>query len=371
MNTRERFVRVLTGRPVDRVPFMKVFGGTNHVLPQWEQEYPGLRERIDRICGFEGRYRGWACTPVNMDLSCVSQWKTVEEDEEKRIARRPDGTVSLFHKGNDYHRQTLEYPVKTARDWERIKAEFLDPDAPGRFPANWPEHVAAYRNRDYPLQLTHRGVYGFARLMMGDENLAYAFYDAPSLVHDIMDSYTSFAFRVWERMTEDIQFDLIECWEDMASKNGALISPLMFREFMAPNYRRIRAFAAAHGIEIVLVDSDGYIMDLAPLMQEAGVNAMYPFEVLAGNDLERLRATLPDMGAIGALSKEVMAEGPDAVEREMEKARRLIRLGRFIPGPDHFVLSYASWPQYRHFMERLRTVVLTTPPSETRQEGAI
>ena len=32
MNTRERFVRTLTGKPVDRVPFMKVFGGANAVL---------------------------------------------------------------------------------------------------------------------------------------------------------------------------------------------------------------------------------------------------------------------------------------------------------------------------------------------------
>ena len=31
MNTRERFVGTLCGEPVDRVPFMKVFGGTNAV----------------------------------------------------------------------------------------------------------------------------------------------------------------------------------------------------------------------------------------------------------------------------------------------------------------------------------------------------
>jgi len=29
--------------------------------------------------------------------------------------------------------------------------------------------------------------------MMGDINLAYAFYDDPELVHDIMDSYTDMA----------------------------------------------------------------------------------------------------------------------------------------------------------------------------------
>ena len=39
MNTRERFVGTLMGEPVDRVPFIKVFGGTNAAHKHWEDEY--------------------------------------------------------------------------------------------------------------------------------------------------------------------------------------------------------------------------------------------------------------------------------------------------------------------------------------------
>jgi hypothetical protein len=46
----------------------------------------------------------------------------------------------------------------------------------------------------------------------------------------------------------------------------------------------------------------------------------------------------------------------------MEKARMLIEKGRFIPGPDHFVLSDVTWEHYRYFMESLREVVMTTTP---------
>ena len=49
MNHRERFVRTLTGKEVDRVPFIKVFGGTNAILARWEEEHPGLSEEIDQI----------------------------------------------------------------------------------------------------------------------------------------------------------------------------------------------------------------------------------------------------------------------------------------------------------------------------------
>jgi uroporphyrinogen decarboxylase len=219
-----------------------------------------------------------------------------------------------------------------------------------------------YRTRDYPLQLTHRGVYGFARERMGDENLAYAFYDEPEMVHDMMKSYTDMAIKIWEKQVADVAFDLIECWEDMASKSGSLISPEMFREFMSPCYKRIANFAREHSIKVILVDSDGLVEELTGLMLEAGVTALYPYEVLAGNDVARVLARYPAVGVIGGLRKEAMYEGKEAIDKEMVKARALIKKGRYIPGPDHFVLQMASFANYRYFMESLREVVMTTEP---------
>jgi hypothetical protein len=363
MNARERFVKTLTGEKVDRVPFMKAFGGTNAALPDWEAEYPGLRQCIDELLGFEGDYRGWGTTDVFMDPTGWHDGETVAETAETITIRRGEGTLERRYKGGgDYRRHTIDWPVKDMRSWQEYKAKFLDPDEPSRFPKDWSERVKEYKVRDYPLQLTHRGVYGFARERMGDENLAYAFYDQPEMVHDMMESYTDMAIRVWEKQVADVDFDLIECWEDMASKNGCLISPAMFREFMTPCYQRIAAFAKDHGIRVILVDSDGLIEELTGLMLEAGVTAMYPYEVLAGNDVARVLDRYPTVGAIGGLRKESMYEGKAAIDAEMEKARMLIKKGRFIPGPDHFVLSYASFANYRYFMERLREVVMTTEP---------
>ncbi|MBL7200220.1 MAG: hypothetical protein ISS56_08740 [Anaerolineae bacterium] len=362
MNHRERFVRTLTGKPVDRVPFIKVFGGTNHILPAWEDEYPGIGQCIDQVLQFEGVYRGWDCMPVNVDLSRLGEPVVLEEDDTRRITRRSDGLVEVRTKTGDYHRRTLEWPVKCREDWERIKGEHLQADDPGRFPEDWDEHVRAYRERDYPLQLTHGGVYGFARNLMGDQNLGYAFYDDPELVHDIMDSYTEMAIQIWSKIAADVDCDLVECWEDMASKNGSLISPKTFREFMRPNYQRIASFAHEHGIEIILVDTDGYIMDLTPLMLEAGVTALYPYEVGAGNDVAAALDQFPQLGVIGGLEKNVMAKGVAEMDSEIEKARRLILKGRFIPGPDHFVLSNVLFANYRYFMGRLREVIMSTKP---------
>jgi uroporphyrinogen decarboxylase len=349
MNHRERFVRTLTGKEVDRVPFIKVFGGTNAVQPRWEKECPGLSERIDEILQFEGGYRGWGIPSVNVHLSQRGKPVVVEETESRRVQRYAEGAVEIILKGADYHHQTVEWPVKSRKDWERVKAK-----------------------QDYPLQLTHGGVYGFARrYLMGDERLMYAFYDDPDLVHDMMDIYTDMVLSVWSRMVKDLEFDLIECWEDMASKNGSLISPHTFRAFMTPNYRKIAAFAKEHGIEVILVDSDGYIDNLAELMMEGGVTAMYPFEVGAGCDISEARKRYPTLSIIGGLAKEVMAYGKKEIEQEVERARRYIQWGRYIPGPDHFVLSNVSWANYRYFMERLREVVMTTKPQISRSSEGV
>jgi hypothetical protein len=362
MNHRERFVRTLTGQEVDRVPFIKVFGGTNAIVPRWEQEYPGIGQCIDELLQFEGEYRGWQIAPVNMDLSSLGPTEILEDTPLQRIQRRGDGMVERIRKDADFHHQTLEWPVSSREDWDRVKERHLRPDDPERFPADWPRYVERFQHRDYPLQLTHRGVYGFARNLMGDERLAYAFYDDPTLVHDIMNTYTDMAIAVWGKMLQQVEFDLIECWEDMSYRAGALVSPKTFREFLKPQYLKIRAFADAHHIPIILVDSDGYIEPLTDLMLESGVNALYPFEVQSGNDVGRMLATHPTLGAVGGLDKRVMAKSKAAIDQEIDRARTLIRQGRFIPGPDHFVLSDVTLDNYCYFMERLRAVIMTTKP---------
>lgn len=357
MNTRERFIRTLTGQPVDRVPFMKIFGGTNAVNLQWEQEMPGISQNIDHLLGFEGEYRGWQITRVNMGMCGVTVIDRQAEGE-KIIERKSDGTVTLIHRGKDRgFSHILQWPVRGWEDWKRVRERHLQAEDPSRFPENWKQQAAGYMDRDYPLQLTHGGVYGFARNLMGDEQLAYAFFDEPELVHEMMDSYMDMCLAVWERMTGDAAFDLIECWEDMAFNGGSLISPAIFREFLLPNYLKISRFAKEHEIPIVLVDSDGFIEELVPLMLEGGVNCLYPFEVQAGNDVLKVRERYPDLGAVGCLDKNSMDGGEEAIDREMMRARALIRRGRIIPGPDHFPIK-SSFKNYRYFMERLKEVVM-------------
>ncbi|MCL2528114.1 MAG: hypothetical protein FWE42_06790 [Defluviitaleaceae bacterium] len=359
MTSRERFVKTLTGQEVDRVPFIKLFGYENTVHSGWTDKYPNLDTYIDELLGFEGKSRGWRTVPVNFGFSGLNPSVVESETDTERLVRRGDGSLEKRIKNQDYHRHMVEFAVKDHNDWDRL-SNFLDPYDSSRIPQGWENYVEMYNNRDYPLALSCGGVYGFIRTLMGDENLCFAFYDMPELVEAIISSYVDMCLKVWEVLCKNIQFDLIESWEDMCSKTGSIIGKNTYDQFMAPQFRRIRDFADANKIPIVLVDSDGNSDTLIEWMHDSGVNALYPFEVGAGCDTLTVMNKLPKLGGLGGLEKNACALGKDAIDTEMEKARILIKNGRFIPGPDHFVLNNVDFEGYKHFMNRLREVVLTT-----------
>ena len=73
LNTRERFVRTLLGRDVDRAPFIKVFGGDNAIVPAWEKEHPGIGREIDarHLAGRYEEHRRTLAARCRSDLHVV------------------------------------------------------------------------------------------------------------------------------------------------------------------------------------------------------------------------------------------------------------------------------------------------------------
>jgi uroporphyrinogen decarboxylase len=82
----------------------------------------------------------------------------------------------------------LDFFVKDKADFLEMQKHY-DPDEPSRYPSNWDELKRQYASRDYPLYLypncAFGGLYWNLREWMGTENLSYAFFDKPSLVHDL------------------------------------------------------------------------------------------------------------------------------------------------------------------------------------------
>ena len=64
------------------------------------------------------------------------------------------------------------------------------------------------------------------------------------------------------------QFDACAMWEDMCYNQGPMISPVHARRFLLPHYRRINELCVRHGVEAILLDSDGRIDELIRFIRE-------------------------------------------------------------------------------------------------------
>jgi uroporphyrinogen decarboxylase len=172
-----------------------------------------------------------------------------------------------------------------------------------------------------------------------------------------MDHLTSIFLTVFEKVTEEIRVDIIQIWEDMCGRQGPLISPDHWNEFMAPNYRRIKEFAIRHDIPLISVDTDGNSELIIPPMMQAGVNYLFPMEVAAGCDVNVLRDKYPSLGMMGGIDKRVLAVGPGAIDRELDRIRPAMQKGRYIPDLDHNIPDDISWENYCYYAEKLKSAV--------------
>jgi uroporphyrinogen decarboxylase len=359
---RERLLATLLGEDVDRAPYVMLFGPWGTTLERWRTEGLEKPERWGAEFGFDPL---WANVPVNLGWCPPWPQREILEDRGNDVIVRDwRGIILREPKDRASMPEWLEHPVKTRDDWERVKQERFNPDDPARFPANWAEWCGQRQRGDVVVQLGYFpwGIFGTPRDLLGAEELLLLFYDDPDWVHDMMDYLTDLWIKVYEKVVRDVRVDWIHIWEDMAGKQGSLISGQMFRRFMTPNYHKIRDFARAHNIPIISVDTDGNCTDMIPWFQEAGVNVLWPFERQAGCDVAAIRERFPDLGMLGGFNKRAISEGCQAMDEEFAVIQRVIRRGRFVPSPDHLIPHDVSWPNMQYFCRRLKEVCYSTKP---------
>lgn len=355
MTPRERVIACVEGRKTDRLPFAIHWGPWGDTHRRWKQE--GMKNDNDwhDLFGFDTHSVG---TGVNFGLCPAFERETLADEGDKIVFRDEQGVIKRDRKDATTMPQFLEYPVKDRKTWEEHKWRF-DPDTPERFPADWDERAKKLKDSETVVSvgIYPYGFYGGIRTMMGAEASLIACATDPELVDEINDHLCTLWYTLWSRVFEETRVDEIAMWEDMAGKQGSLISPKMFRRFLTPHYQRLSHLGRRHDVKIVSVDSDGFIHELTGLFIEAGVNAPLPYEVQAGNDIPYLLKVYPNFCAMGGMDKRVMAQDKAAIDAEMERVKAIIKLGRFIPFPDHLIPSDVSWENYQYFVWRWKELI--------------
>ena len=357
MTNRERITLTALCKPVDRLPLTFYFGPWTETVPEWEKQGFPHGQPWDYGLGLDAGIRH---VDVNLGYCPAFPYEILEDKGEKRIVRDELGIVMEVYKEHSTIPRYLDYPVKGWEDWEKQKKERLNPDSPERFPDNWESLAEEYNNGDYVIQLGWYpyGLFGTLRDMMGVENLLIMFYDDPDLIHAMMDGLTDFWLAIYEKVCRTVKVDAIHMWEDMSGKGGALISPAMIREFMMPNYKRMKAFADAHDIPMFSLDTDGDCTQLVPLFLESGINTILPFEVACGSDVVKYRELYPDLCIYGGIDKREIAKGKLAIDRELDRIDKMFDYPGYIAALDHLIPPDITRGDFEYFVQELRKRII-------------
>ena len=218
--------------------------------------------------------------------------------------------------------------------------------------------VAKFNPLGRPVAIGCGSTYGHLRGLMGPAGASFILHDDPELVREIMQAQIDDFEKYTIPIIESIRPDILAAGEDCCYNHGMLLSPKHFREFCAPFYRRVCEAAKDCNVDMVAIDTDGNAMELVPIVEECGVNTIFPFEVKAGNDLFALREHHLRFILMGWLEKEVVNEGNGYLIHDeiMSKVPPLLEKGGYFPNGDHGIQPLVTFENLCRFMTLLHEV---------------
>lgn len=359
MTDRERFLNHMHFKPVDRCFNMET-GFWEELFTDWKRfRQAGVKDLaganallgLDTLENFWGD-RIWA----NTFLEPYYAHDLVEEREKTVLKYNGYGVIIEEMKPAYGQRSRMIRPsVVTPDDWKRVKAERLVVDDPKRNVNPAKVKASLTGMGDKPVGLFLGSVVGFIAQMLTFEGMACACYDYPDMAEDMVDTCYRLIDRFMDQVLPLYPFDIACLYENITCKNGPLLPMWFFKEVVIPRYKRITQKLRAYGVQLISVGSDGDIRPLLPLLIEAGVNCLSPYEVNGCVPPGELLAQYPGvLRIIGGVDKLEIAKGRDATDRLMDGLSDTVRRGGFIPHIDHDVPPSIREADFLYYLERKR-----------------
>ena len=352
MTGRERFNRQMHYQPVDRC-FNMEFG-------YWEDNYRIWPMFVDNGITNEGqanRYFNFDRIETiggNIWIHPGFAGKIVEERENTQVVMNDDGVLAEVPKGGGGSTipHYLKPSVVTPDDWQRVKEERMRLEDPARkidIEGNKARHPAS---RDYPLGIWVGSMIGKIRDMLTFEGLAYAMYDYPEMVEDMVETACVLAEDSLDQLLPHFEFDFASGWEDICFNNGPIVSVDFFRNVVVPRYKRIGAKLKGAGIDLWYIDCDGDVRPILPLMMESGINCLFPFEVNGcAHPGELLNQYGKELRIMGGVNKMELGKGQVAIKAYLETLTPLVERGGYIPFCDHRCPPNVNPADYLYYLD--------------------
>ena len=273
------------------------------------------------------------------------------------------GRAVMYFKGRrqGFMPEYVGHPVKDRKTWQQNVKWRLNPDSPQRYQDLETRMQAAQAAAAQGLMIQQNliGGYMFLRSLMGPEDVMYALYDQPDLIHDCMQTWLHLADGVIARHQQHVTLDEIYLAEDICYNHGPLISPDTIKALLFPYYQQLIQNIKARQLDpsrklYVQVDTDGYCVPIIDLYREGiGMDMLDPFEVASGSDVVKIGRDYPDLIMSGGIDKRILAQDANAIDRYLESILPVMRRrGGYIPTCDHGVPPEVTWENYLHYRRR-------------------
>ena len=351
MTDRERFNNQMHYRPVDRC-FNMEMGYWPENFQQWSIfKNNGITDdrqaneffNFDRIDYENG----------NVWLNPLFPEGVVEQTEDRKVIMDKHGALAEVPKDGHSGIPCFTKPaVITPNHWRKVKQERLRIDDPARKVDIDALKKAHPSDRDYPFGIDLGSMIGRVRNLLTFEGLAYACYDYPDMVEDMVETCCLLVEDLLDQILGKLDFDYASGWEDICFKNGPIVTVDFFRSVVVPRYKRLYAKLKAHDIDIWFIDCDGDIRPLIPCFLEGGVNIMYPLEVAAsGHPGPILDEYGPELRIMGGVDKLMFRQGPKAMRKYLQSLVPYVERGGFIPFCDHLCPPDVKEQDYLHYLD--------------------
>ena len=372
MTHRENSMAILHYQSYETMPLV-AFGYWNETVLKWAEE--GHITREEALDYNSHGDNGWGDRQIMMKLGFDFNWAScigsnvlfLPGFEREILETLPDGSQIVRDNMGLIVKEkpgTVSIPSEigttlTDREvWEREYLPRLQMDI-SRVPVEAASKLLPPEQREIPVGIQLGSLMGHMRNLLGVEQLSYLYADDEDLYAEIVDTLCGLCYDCAKAMLETgAKFDFAHYWEDICFKSGPLVSPKVFRELVGPWYRKISDLVNSYGVDIISLDCDGCIDALLPIWLENGVNTMFPIEVGTWNaSIAPWREQYGrEVRGVGGMNKTVFSRDKAAVEAEVERLKRLIDLGGFIPCPDHRIAPDAKFELVQYYCELMRKI---------------
>ncbi len=372
MTNRERAMNILHFKPADRLPAVH-FGYWSELLIEWAEQGKIPKELavgnwdgnekdriLDEIIGWDFN---WSCTVGgNNGLYPRFEEKTIEvlPDGSKRVLNGM-GVIERIKPGITSIPSEDDYTLKDREAFETLyKPKMMY--SPDRINFEFFRSFNETRDMSRPIGLNLGSVLGSIRDMTSVVGMSYLMYDEDEeLFADIIDTFAEMQFQCVKAILETgAKFDFAHYWEDICFKNGPLLSPEIFDELCSKHYKKRNDLCRQYGIDVISLDCDGVTEKLLPVWFKNGVNTMFPIEIgVWGDQFEPARKKFGcGMLGVGGMDKTAFRKDKTAVDAEIERLKRIVASGGFIPCPDHRLMPGTKFELVQYYAEEIKKIRL-------------